>query len=169
MVDPVEFVDAMRDYFAGEKAAGLLLASAGVLFLAATAYAARTHTGGFMLGLAIPLGIVGLAALVGGIVLFAKTGPQVDALVELYNRSATDFLAQELPRMQKVNANWPRLETVWTIMIAVALGSIWLSSRDWLHGLALALLVVGTTAMCTDVISERRARVYTARIEALGR
>jgi hypothetical protein len=54
-------------------------------------------------------------------------------------------------------------------MIAVGLASIWLSSREWLHGLARALLVIGTTAMCTDVIAERRARVYTARIEALGR
>lgn len=161
------FVGAMRAYFEGEKVAGAALAVFGVVLLGAAYWVSRVHAGGFMLGLAIPFAIVGLAGLVGGIVLVVKTGPQVDALVQLYSSDVTGFVAQELPRMQKVNANWVRLEAVWTVMIAGGLGCIWLAQREWLHGLALALLVVGTTGMITDVISERRARVYTAELEAL--
>jgi hypothetical protein len=163
----MEFVDAMGEYFAGEKSTGLGVAAYGVVLAAAAFWLSRTQQGGFMWALAIPLGVLGLGALVGGIVLFAKTGPQLDALIELHRSDPAAFIAQELPRMQKVNANWPRLEAAWTVLIVGGLASVWLSGRDWLHGLALTLLVLGTTGMIIDVFAERRAKLYTARLTAL--
>jgi len=165
----VDFVDAMQAYFAGEKLTGLLFAAYGVVLLGAAFWLHRTHEGGFMWAIVIALGVLGLGALVGGSILAWKTGPQVDALVSLYREDVGAFVAQELPRMQKVNANWVRLEAVWTVLIVVALVLLWSVKRDWVIGTALGLLVAGTSAMLLDVFAERRALVYTARLETLAR
>jgi hypothetical protein len=165
----MDFVDAMQAYFAGEKLTGLLFAAYGIALLGGAAWIHRTHEGGFKWGIVIPLGLLGLGALVGGAALAWKTGPQVDALVALYRADVTTFVAQELPRMQKVNANWVRLEAAWTVLIVLALVLLWFVKRDWVTGMALGLLLAGTSAMLLDVFAERRAHVYTARIEALSR
>jgi hypothetical protein len=163
----MDFVDAMQAYFAGEKLTGVTLSCWGAVLLGAALFFYRTQDGGFMWGLVAVLGLLGLGALVGGAFLAWKTGPQVEALVALYRDDAAAFLAQELPRMQKVNANWVRLEAAWTVLIVGALALLWLVERDWVRGTALGVLVLATTTMVLDVFAERRALVYTNRIEAL--
>jgi len=165
----MDFLEAMQTYFAGEKVTGVVFACYGVLLIGAAIGLYRVDSGPFAWGFLVPIGVVGLGGLVGGAVLAAKTGPQLDALVSLYQTDADAFVAQELPRMRKVNANWPRLEMVWTAIIAVALAVIWTGWREWATGLALALLVGAASAMVLDVFAERRARVYTTHLEALGR
>jgi hypothetical protein len=160
-------LEVMRGYFDGEKTTGIAFAIYGAVLLAVTFYLWRTQQGGFMWGIVVPLGIVGLGALVGGSVLAVKTGPQVDALASLFADDPVAFVAQELPRMQKVNANWPRLKLVWTIVIGLSLVVIWTVHKEWATGLALALLVAATSLMVLDVFAERRAKVYTAAIEVL--
>jgi hypothetical protein len=164
----MDFVEAMQAYFAGEKLTGIVFACYGALLIGAAVGLYRIDSGPFAWGFIIPIGIVGLGGLVGGAVLAAKTGPQLDGLVSLYRSDADAFVAQELPRMRKVNANWPRLEMVWTVIIVASLAVIWTGWREWATGVALALLVATASAMVLDVFAERRARVYTARIEALS-
>jgi hypothetical protein len=165
----MDFVEAMQAYFAGEKVTGVVFACYGALLLGAAIGLYRVDSGPFAWGFLVPIGVVGLGALVGGAVLAAKTGPQLDALVSLYQTDADGFIAQELPRMRKVNANWPRLEMTWTVIIVASLAVIWTGWREWASGVALALLVAAASAMVLDVFAERRARVYTAQIEALTR
>jgi hypothetical protein len=165
----MDFVDAMQAYFAGEKLTGVAFSCWGAVLLAGALYFHRTQEGGFMWGIVAVLGVLGLGALVGGAFLAWKTGPQVDALVALYREDTAAFLAQELPRMQKVNANWAKLEATWTALFVVALALLWLVKRDWATGTALGVLVLATSAMCLDIFAERRALAYTRHIEALGR
>lgn len=165
----MDFVDAMQAYFAGEKLTGIAFSCWGAVLLAGAAYLQRTQEGGFMWGIVAVLGLLGLGALVGGAFLAWKTGPQVDALVALYREDTAAFLAQELPRMQKVNANWVKLEATWTVFFVTALALLWLVKRDWATGTALGVLVLATSAMMLDVFAERRALVYTKHIEALKR
>jgi hypothetical protein len=164
----MDFAFAMQAYFAGEKLTGIVFACYGALLLGAALGLQRVDSGPFAWGFIVPIGIVGLAGLVGGSILAWKTGPQVEALASLYGQDVDAFLAQELPRMRKVNANWPRLEAAWTVIIVAALAVIWSGWREWATGLALALLVAAASAMVLDVFAERRARVYTTHLEALG-
>jgi hypothetical protein len=154
--------DALQTYFAAERLTGAILAIYGVVILGAAAYLHHTHTGAFMWGLVVPLGLLGLGAVVGGSVLAIKTGPQLDALIAL---ATPELLAQELPRMQKVNANWVWLKSTWTVLIAASLVVLWTVKRDGANGVALAFLVAASSAMVLDVFAERRARVYTAALE----
>ncbi len=165
----MDFVDAMQAYFAGEKLTGIAFSCWGAVLLVGAAYLHRSQEGGFMWGIVAVLGVLGLGALVGGAFLAWKTGPQVDALVALYREDTAAFLAQELPRMQKVNANWVKLEATWTVLFVAALALLWLVKRDWATGTALGVLVLATSAMMLDVFAERRALVYTKHIEALQR
>lgn len=162
----VDIAEAMQTYFAAEKLTGTLLAIYGVVLLGVAAYLHQTHTGGFMWGIVVPLGILGLGATLGGVGLAIKTGPQLAALQAL---GPADLMVQELPRMAKVNANWARLEATWTAIIAISLVMLWTSGREWVTGLALALLVAASSAMVLDVFAERRAKIYTAALEQLAR
>ena len=158
---PVMAVEALKTYFAAERLTGAILAIYGVVILGAVAYLHQTHTA-FGGGLVVPLGLLGLGAVVGGSVLAIKTGPQLEALLAL---AAPELLAQELPRMQKVNANWVWLKSTWSVLIAVSLVVLWTVKRDGATGVALAFLVAASSAMVLDVFAERRARVYTAALE----
>jgi hypothetical protein len=156
--------EALPTYFNAERVTGIVVAIYGIALLGAAAYLHRTHTGPFMWGIVVPLAVLGLGALVGGGVLAWKTGPQLEALLAL---APADLLAQELPRMHRVNANWVWLEATWTVLITGSLATLWLTHRDGATGVALAVLVAASSAMVLDVFAERRARVYTAALEQL--
>jgi len=152
---------ALQTYFAAEKLTGLSLAIYGAVLLGAVSFVYRTHDGGFMWAFVVVLGLVGLGAVIGGSVLAVKTPPQLEHLLGL-DRQA--LLAIEVPRMDEVNANWPRLALTWTVLIVGSLALIWFGQRDWTTGLGLALLVAASSAMVLDIFAERRAAVYYAAL-----
>lgn len=154
----MELHEAIDLYFRGEKATGIGGAVIGAVLLAAAFAVYRMHAGGFGAALAIPLVLLGLAAVVGGSVLAGKTGPQVAAL---HASIDGEGLSAERARMERVNANWPRFKIAWTTLSLTALLLLWAVRRDWAQGLGLALLLVGCLGFFVDVFAERRAHVYT--------
>lgn len=160
------FLDVLHEYFRGEKQIGITLAVIGVGFVAGAVWVLRTQTGAFAWALGAPILVVGLAFGGGGAYLAIRTDKQVAELEAQLQRDASVVYARELPRMAKVNANWPRLKIAWTVIIAVALVLLMAVPRDWAHGLGLALLAVTTILFFTDVFAERRAIVYTEALEA---
>ena len=78
------------------------------------------------------------------------------------------MVAEELPRMRKVNANWPRLVATWATLVVVGLGLRFGLRADWAHGLGPALLLMGAVGFLVDGFAERRARPYTVALETLA-
>ncbi len=78
------------------------------------------------------------------------------------------MLAEELPRMEKVNANWPIYIGMWTAMVLVGLGLRFGLEADWAHGVGPALILIGAMGFLIDGFAERRARPYTAALQALA-
>jgi len=163
------FVEALQTYFRAERDVGLALAVLGVVFLAAAVWVHRTQTGGFALGLLVPAALVGLAFTAGGLFLANRSQLQIAAFAERAEQAPAAFLADELPRMERVNANWPRIKLVWTLGIVAALVLLQVVRREWATGLGLALLVTLGVLFCVDVFAERRAEVYTAALRDLER
>lgn len=161
----MSFTDVLQEYFRGEKQTGIMLAVVGVAVLAGASWVFRTQTGGFAWGLVVPLALVGLAFGAGGTFLALRSDRQITELAAHYDRDPAALIAAEAPRMERVNANWPRIKTVWTVVIGVALVLLMAVRRDWASGLGLALLLVMTILFFTDVFAERRAILYTKALD----
>ena len=95
-------------------------------------------------------------------------GAQVEAIESELQREPGAMLANERPRMQKVNANWPIYIEMWTSMLLVGLGLRCGLKADWAHGVGPALILIGGMGFLIDGFAERRARPYTAALEALA-
>lgn len=164
------FVEILQEYFRGEKQTGIALAVVGVGLVAGSLWVFRAQTGGFAWGLAVPLLLVGLAFGGGGAFLALRSDRQITELAARHEKDPAALVAEEAPRMAKVNAAWPRLKLVWTVVIAASLVLLMVARREWASGLGLALLLVSTILFFTDVFGERRAVPYTRALEqAAGR
>ncbi|MCA2981926.1 MAG: hypothetical protein INH41_24210 [Myxococcaceae bacterium] len=162
------FVEQMQDYFRGERIEALffIVPAALVLFVLAAA-ALKSEGGAFGVAMAVPMVLFGLVALGTGLGVGLRTPGQVAALEKAYAASPQAMAAEELPRMQKVNAAWPVYLGVWTAAVVVGLALRFLVKADWAHGLGPGLIIVGAMGFLIDGFAERRARPYTQALEAL--
>jgi len=78
------------------------------------------------------------------------------------------MVAEELPRMQKVNDNWPMYIGTWTTLVLVGLGLRFGLKADWAHGVGPAIILIAALGFLIDGFAERRARPYTEALEALA-
>lgn len=155
-------LEVMQEYFRGERAAGFLGLAVGLIALGIAFWVWRSTEGGFAIGLAIPLLLLGLGGALGGPGLVIRTERQV---ADLSAMSPEKIREIERPRMAKVNANWPRLKLAWTALIAIALILIWMVKREWALGLGLGLLLLSSALFSVDVFAEKRAAIYTRALE----
>jgi hypothetical protein len=159
----------MHRYFYGERIEAIcfIVPAALVLFVIAAA-AIRSEGGAFGYAMAAPLVLFGLVALSTGIAVGVRTPAQVAAVERAYAASPNTMAEAELPRMQKVNANWPIYLSVWTTLVLLGLALRFGLRADWAHGLGPGLIIVGAMGFLIDGFAERRARPYTAALEAIA-
>jgi hypothetical protein len=163
------FTDQLQDYFRGERIEALffLVPAALMLFVIAGA-AVKSEGGSFGIGLAAPLVLFGLVALGTGLAVGLRTPSQVAALEAEYATSPKAMVEKELPRMRRVNTNWAIYLSTWTGLVVVGLVLRFALKADWAHGLGPGLMLVGAMGFLIDGFAERRARPYTAALEALA-
>lgn len=165
----MEFSELMHEYFRGERIEALFyILPAGVVLLGLAATALATDRGGFGWGLAVPLLLFGMLLGGTGAAIAWRTPGQLAQLDESYQQNPATMVAEELPRMDKVNANWPRLVATWAVLVVVGLGLRFGVRADWAHGVGPALIIAGAFGFLIDGFAERRARPYTAALEALA-
>jgi hypothetical protein len=163
------FLEIMHAYFRGERIEALcFIVPIGVAMLAFAAVTLRAERGGFAWGLAIPLVSFGLFAIAVGAAVGLRTTSQVAAIESKFEASPAAMLADELPRMRKVNDNWPIYVVMWTALVLVGLGLRFGSKADWAHGVGPAIILIGALGFLIDGFAERRARPYTEALEALA-
>jgi len=163
----MDFIDYMLIYFKGEKHLGFFLVGLGVAVLIFAGYLWQSHKGGLAYGMIIPLLIFGLAGIGGGGGLAYRTNKQISELTSLYQSDKQAFAAQEQSRMEKVNANWPRLKLAYAIIVIISLALFFIVKKDWVTGLALALILICAFLLIVDVFAEKRAIIYTEQIKLI--
>jgi hypothetical protein len=165
----MEFQELMQSYFRGERMEALFyIMPAGILFFALAATALGSDRGGFGWGLAVPLVVFGLALVGVGTGIALRTPSQVEALDRAFQEDSAAMVREELPRMQKVNSNWPKLIATWAALVVIGLGLRFVVRADWAHGVGPALILAGAVGFLIDGFAERRARPYTAALEAIA-
>lgn len=162
------FLEQMHDYFRGERIEALFfIVPAAVILFVLAATAVKAEGGAFGIAMAAPLVLFGLVALGTGLAVGLRTPSQVAALEKAYAASPQAMVADELPRMQKVNAAWPVYLSTWTALVVVGLALRFLVKADWAHGLGPGLIIVGAMGFLIDGFAERRARPYTQALVEL--
>ncbi|MEM6292820.1 MAG: hypothetical protein AAGA54_16215 [Myxococcota bacterium] len=164
----MDFLDVMHTYFRGERTeAWFYILPAGVVLLGLAVTAWVSYKDGFGYGLAIPLALFGLMGIGTGIGLGLRTPGQVQALERAYAEDPAAMVAEELPRMEKVNANFSvALGACAAFAVVGAVLRLGVSA-DWAHGVGTALIVFAALGLLVDGFAERRSRPYTKALESL--
>ena len=163
------FLDVMHAYFRGERIEALgFIVPVGVALVAFAAVALRAERGGFAWGLAVPLVLFGVFAIGAGAAVGLRTPGQVASIEAGFQSDPGTMVAEELPRMKKVNDNWPVYLSMWAVLVLVGLGLRFGLKADWAHGVGPAIILVGAIGFLIDGFAERRARPYTVALEAVA-
>ncbi len=161
------FLEVLRTYFRGERLEALIfIAPLGVASVAFAVSLLRDERSPFTWGVAVPFLVLGLALLAVGLGVGLRTGSQVEELLRLSQTDAGGMIALEAARMAKVNAWWPIYLRTWTAFALVGLGLRFGVHKDWALGLGTALLFFAGVGFMIDGFAERRAKPYTAALEA---
>jgi len=163
------FLELMHAYFRGERIEALcFIVPIGVAMVAFAAVTLRAERGGFAWGLAIPLLVFGLFAIGVGAAVGLRTAGQVAAIESGFQDNPGAMVADELPRMQKVNDSWPVYIGLWTTLVVVGLALRFGLRADWAHGVGPAIILIGAVGFLIDGFAERRARPYTEALQILA-
>jgi hypothetical protein len=162
----MSFIEAMQTYFRGEKLEALFfILTIGVALIAFGIVALKAETGGFAWGVAIPAILFGLVLVGTGIGVAWRTDAQVAELKKAYETDAAAMAKEEMPRMEKVNANFRTTFYVFGILAAVGLGLHYLAGPTVGRGLGAMLILVGALGLLVDGFAERRAVPYTQALQ----
>jgi hypothetical protein len=161
----MSFIEIMHAYFRGEKLEALwFILPAGILLLTFGAMALKAERGGFAWGVAIPCILFSLIFMGTGIGVGTRTKGQVAELEQTFQKSPAAMVQKELPRMEKVNANFKLTFMVFGLLAAVGLGIHYFGGPNWGRGLGVALILISAIGLLVDGFAERRAVPYTAAL-----
>lgn len=162
--------EILHAYFRGERVGSLyFLVPYRLGCLALAVVALRVERGGFGLGLAIPLALLGLLGLGVGGAVGLRTPAQVAALETQLAQDPTAFLATELPRMERVNQNWGRYLAGYVAFLVIGAGLRFGLKAELAQGLGIGLIFFGASGLIIDGFAERRAQVYTTALGEFAR
>lgn len=163
------FLETMHAYFRGEKQEALwFMVPLGLALVGFAVVALRVERGGFAWGVAAPCLLFGVVALATGGTVAARTDGQVAALERAHAASPAELARAELPRMEKVEADFQRYFVGFCILCAAGLALVALVRTGWARGLGSALLLVGALGFLIDGFASRRAVPYTAALTELA-
>lgn len=163
------FLEQMQDYFRGERLeAFFFIAPAGLILFVVAGVALKSQGNAFGVGLAVPLILFGLVAFGTGMAVGLRTPSQIATIESEFAASPKAMVEKELPRMRKVNANWPMYLGVWAGLVILGVALRFGLKADWAHGVGPGIILIGAVGFLIDGFAERRSRPYTAALEALG-
>ena len=163
------FEEVMHTYFRGERVEALaFILPIGLILVVASVLVLRFERSPFGIGAAVPVLLAGVIFAAVGATVGLRTNRQVAELEQSYAASPAVMVSNELPRMQKVNANFDTTLLILSIVATLGLTMFFAMRLDWARGLGTGLLLVGALGMTIDGIAARRAAPYTEALEALA-
>jgi hypothetical protein len=155
--------EVMLSYFAGEKHAALVLLAAGTIAVVASGLMLVPRFGLRPMG--FTTGVFALVLLAIGVGLYARTGPQVEALLAQLASDAPAFHAGEAARMTRVQRSFVLIEYVeLAVILAGAISAVAFKSRPVLAGVALGFVINAAFLLAFDIVAERRGAIYLSEL-----
>jgi hypothetical protein len=166
-----DLLAALHTYFLGEKTEALVfILPMGLLSLVFGLWLWVDSTGGFMRGVAVPFLAMGLLMTTVGAAVGYRTPAQVARLEQAIAQSpqaAQAAYADEIGRMDKVNAAWRYYLALWGLMGVAGLGLRFLTAADFSQGLGIALVFMAGVGLLVDGFAERRTHPYLEALVAV--
>jgi len=164
----MDFDQIVRWYFAGEKAEASWILAAGIASLAAAIVLWFVAREPFARGLAMALLIMaGLGVAVGGTVYF-RSDAQAQQLIEQQHTNATQFVAEEGPRIRQVVRSFAQYRLGYAAAVLLALFFVFVMGKPSQHGFAVGLLLLAALGLTIDFFAERRAEHYLQALQTVG-
>ena len=163
----MDFIHHIQAYFTGEKNLGLFMVPFGIILIAFATYLWYAHKSPLGYGMLMPFILVGLLGIGIGIGLTYQSHQRLNDLPQTYQIDKNTFIEVELPRMEKVLQNFPRLKLAWMIIIVISLILLYSIKKEWLTGLTLSLILFGAVFLIIDTFAEKRAEIYTEQIKII--
>lgn len=155
-----ETIDAIDTYFAGERSEqSWLLLFCGLLLIVGVVLLWRGDL--FARGLAVGLLLTAAVGASASIPLLIRDKANVERLTAQPQMAA---LVVERERVAKVVANYPLYRYAYLAGAMLALVALLARPSDFLTGLGAGMLVLACTGFIVDHFSERRAKIYAARL-----
>ena len=158
--------EVLTGYFAAEKLESWFFLGVGLAALAVAAWLWATGSGAR--GMAVPLVLVGLIQAVVGASVGLRTDAQVAALTAQLEREPKGLQAAEVPRMEKVMANFTLYKVV---ELAVLLGgvalTVFLRRSEFAYFAGVGCVLQGSLMLVLDLFAEHRGEAYLAALRAL--
>lgn len=165
----MSFIEIMHTYFRGEKLEALyFILPVGLLLVFLGIVALKAERGGFAWGIAVPCLLFGIVLMGTGIGVGTRTRGQVAELERSFLKNPVEMVQKELPRLEKVNANFKLTFIVFGVLVAAGLGIHYLGGPNWGRGLGAALILISAIGLLVDGFAERRALPYTAALEQIA-
>ncbi len=160
----MDFVAALETYFKAEERLGRFLVPFCAVLGVSSAVSMLSADSSFAYGSGVPAVMFGVAGVIGASRFLARTARQLTELPALYRESPAELARFELPRMNKLNLAWPRLKRLYLVLIALSVLTIVFAPIGWVRGLASTLIFLSAMLYVVDMLAEKRALAYTARI-----
>jgi hypothetical protein len=121
-------------------------------------------------GFAIPFLLVGLMHLVVGYTVYNRSDEDRKRNVYAYDMNPAELRNKEIPRMEKVNANFVAYRYTEIALLLLGLGLFFyfrnnIDKRFWL-GLGIALAIEAAISLGADFFAEKRAGLYTRGVQS---
>jgi hypothetical protein len=157
---------AMEDYFAGEKAGGVVLVGMGLAGLIA-GFVLRRRSSATAKGASYVLFTMGVLHAAAGIYIHVASDQRVDELSAQIASDPEAFVTAERARMSGVATQLSALKIVEVGLIVGGLALVVLGTRKQrprLTGIGLALIIEAALTLGFDVFAARRATTYRGEL-----
>lgn len=163
----MSWIVALEPYFRGEKLEALIfILPLGLASLVFGAWLLTDTDDAYSRGVAWPFVVLGLALVVTGATVGLRTPSQVATIQRAIAADAASARAAEVKRMEGVNRAWPIYLAAWVTFAVLGLALRFGLRSDLAHGVGTALVFFAGVGLMIDGFAERRARPYTAALEA---
>ncbi|MCL1621611.1 hypothetical protein [Ralstonia pseudosolanacearum] len=164
----MSFIEIMHAYFRGEKTEAIcFIGVTGILLVIFGMAALKAERGGYAWGVTVPSILFGLVLIGVGAGVGLRTDRQVAEIERSFHESPLALVKKELPRMQRVNANFRVTFYALGVLVAVGLLIHYMCGAELGRGLGSTLILLGAIGLLIDGFAERRAEPYTMALTRL--
>ena len=156
----------IKSYFESEKKAAFIALAIGLAACSVASAIMISARPAFYMGLALALLSIGILQIIVGTTVARRSDFQALDLQKLLSDAPADFVAVELPRMEKVMRSFKWYKWVEIVLLILSLALIGLNQEaGFSKGLGIGLLIQSLIMLAFDFYAEKRGREYSSFVD----
>lgn len=166
----MDFAQHLVSYYEGEWQEAALLTAFGVA-LTGVAVVMWQHAdqNGLIKGFFYPIALLAAFTAMAGSFGVYNNQQRLAAMPAQYAQNQAEFVQAERNRFEGqsgVNTWWMPLKVLWAVLVIAGIAVSFTTRSDFMHGIAIGLIVIGAMGFVIDGFAHHRAKAYTAALLA---